>query len=127
MTNQNGSDILVEIDGDLIATQSDVTFDESTAAIEFFSKDTRARGVEAGHYQCSISLDALYCPTCLVQQALKSALRLGGKVTVNRIENGVVLESCQAIVASMSEAAPDAAPVTVAITFEVDGEWVAGS
>ena len=103
------------------------TFDESTDAIEFYSKDSRARGVEAGHYQASISLDALYVPDCAVQQALKDALRLGGKVTLNRIQSGVVLESCQAIVASMSEAAPDAAPATVAITFEVDGEWVAGS
>ncbi|HUW13079.1 MAG TPA: phage tail tube protein [Anaerolineae bacterium] len=127
MANQNGTDILVEIDGDLVGSQQDVTFDESNDIIEFTSKDQRAVGVEAGHYRANVTLTALYVPSDPAQLALRTALQLGSKVTLIRIENGATLESCQAVVEGMPTSAPDAAPATISISLRVDGEWIAGS
>lgn len=123
----NGADVLVLIEGDLVGSQRDVTFDEANESIDMSSKDSRARRVEYGRYSSTVSLDALYVPTDAAYIALKAANRGGTKVQVMRQQEGVILESAMAVITALSEAAPDQDAVTVSISFDIDGEWESGS
>jgi len=123
----NGADVLVLIEGDLVGSQRDVSFDDSNDVIDVSSKNSRARRVDYGRYSSTVSMDALYVPTDTAYIALKAAERAGNKVQLMRQEEGTILESAMAVIASMSEAAPDQDAVTVAISFEIDGEWESGS
>jgi len=104
-----------------------VTFEETTESIDFSSKDSRAQRVEPGRYSASVSLDALYVPSDTAYQSLKDAMRNGVKVQLIRVQESATLESCDAVVTSLSEAAPDQDAVTVSASFDVDGEWTSGS
>jgi len=124
----NGTDILIWIDGNCVGSQRDVTADEKTAEIDVSNKnDGRAMRVLPGRYDATMSLDALYVPTDTAYQALKDAMRNGTFVEVVRIEEGVVLESADAIVTSLSEKGPDQGEATVSIGLRIDGQWVSGS
>jgi len=123
----NGADILVWIDGEMVGSQRDVTFEDANESIDMSSKDSRARKVDYGRYSSTISLDALYVPTDVAYQSLKNAERNGIKVEVVRVQEGATLESCMAVITSLSEAGPDQDAATVSISFDVDGEWVSGS
>ncbi len=123
----NGADVLVLIEGDLVGSQRDVSFDESNEVIDMSSKNSRARAVDYGRYSSTVSLDSLYVPTDTAYIALKAAERAGNKVQLMRQQEGTILESAMAVIASMSEAAPDQDAVTVSISFEIDGEWESGS
>ena len=123
----NGADVLVMIDGEFVGSQRDVTFEETTESIDFSSKDSRAQRVEPGRYSASVSLDALYVPSDTAYQSLKDAMRNGVKVQLIRVQESATLESCDAVVTSLSEAAPDQDAVTVSASFDVDGEWTSGS
>lgn len=119
----NGTDVLVLIGGVLVGSQRDVSFDESNDVIDASSKDSRARRVEYGRYSATVSLEHLYVPTDAAYIALKAADRDATKVTLRRQEEGGALEEASAVVASLSEAAPDQDVVTVSVSFEIDGEW----
>lgn len=119
----NGADVLVLIDGVLVGSQRDVTFDESNEVIDLSSKNSRARRVEYGRYSATVSLELLYVPTDAGRIALATASRDGTKVTLRRQEEGSALEEATAVVASYSAAAPDQDAATVSVSFEIDGEW----
>ena len=123
----NGTDILIWIDGNCVGSQRDVTQDETTDEIDVSSKDSRAMRVLPGRYGSTISLDALYVPSDTAYTALLNAMRNGTFVEVVSIEEGVVLESADAIVTSLSKAGPDQGEATVSISLRIDGEWVSGS
>ncbi len=123
----NGTDVLVLIEGEVVGSQTGVTFDEKTDVIDVSSKESRARRIEAGRYSATVKLDSLYVPDDTAYQSLKTAVRNGTKVTVLRQEDGAALEHAEAVVTSVSEAAPDQDKATVAVGLEIDGEWVAGS
>lgn len=123
----NGSDILLLIDGDVVGSQRNVTFEETTAEIDVSSKESRAMRVIAGRYGSTVSLDALYVPDDDAYARLKAAMRNGSLITVIRQEDGDVTESAAALVTSLSEAAPDQDAATVSISLRIDGEWVSGS
>jgi len=123
----NGADVLVLVEGDLVGSQRDVTFDETTESIDMSSKDSRARRVEPGRYSATVSLDGLYVPDDEAYERLKSAMRVGTKVQLMRQEEGVILESAMAVVTSLSEAAPDEEGCTVSSSYDIDGEWLEGS
>ena len=108
-------------------SQRDVTFDETTAEIDVSSKDSRAMRVLPGRYGATLSLDSLYVPTDTAYQALLAAMRNGTFVEVVAIEEGVVLESADAIVTKLSKSGPDQGEATVSISLRIDGEWVSGS
>lgn len=120
----NGTDILVLIEGVVMGSQRDVTFDETTDAIDVSSKDGRARRVLPGRYASDVTFDALYVPSDTAYQSLKDAMRLGTFVTVRRQESGVALEDAEAIVTSLSDKGPDQAEATVSIGLAIDGDWV---
>ena len=123
----NGTDILILVDGVAVGSQRGVSFEETTAEIDMSSKDSRATRVIAGRYKASLSLDGLYVPDDASYQALKTAMRNGTLVTINREEENVILESAEALVTSMSEEGPDQDGATISIDLTVDGEWAAGS
>lgn len=124
----NGTDVLLWIDGDAVGSQRDCTFDETTAEIDVSNKiDGRAMRVLPGRYGATITLDSLYVPTDAAYQALLAAMRDGTFVEVVVVEEGIVLESANAIVTKLSKNAPDQAESTVSISLRIDGEWVSGS
>lgn len=123
----NGTDILIYIDGDLVGSQRDVTWEETTEEIDVSSKDSRAMRVLPGRYGSTISLDALYVPDDTAYLALLAAMRNGTTVEVWREEQGVYEESADAIVTSLSHNGPDQGEATVSISLRVDGEWVSGT
>ena len=124
----NGTDIMVWVEGNAVGSQRDVTIDETTDEIDVSNKnDGRAMRVLPGRYGSTLSLDALYVPTDQAYQDLQTAMRSGTFVEVVVIEEGVVLESADAIVTSLSKAGPDQGEATVAAGLRVDGSWVSGS
>lgn len=123
----NGTDILIYIDGDLVGSQRDVTWEETTEEIDVSSKDSRAMRVLPGRYGATISLDGLYVPDDTAFLALQTAMRTGVMVEVWRMEDSVVEESADAIVTSLSHNGPDQGEATVSISLRIDGEWTAGS
>lgn len=124
----NGTDILIWVDGNAVGSQRDVTIDENTAEIDVSNKnDGRAMRVLPGRYDSSLSLDALYVPDDVAYLALQAAMRNGTFVEVVVIEEGVVIESADAIVTALSRNGPDQAEATVSISLRIDGDWVSGS
>ncbi len=123
----NGADVLLLVEGVAVGSQRDVTFDESTEEIDVSSKDARAKRVIAGRYSATVKLDALYVPDDASYQALKSAMRNGTLVQINRQEENSILESANALVTAISEAAPDQDGCTISVSLTIDGEWESGS
>ena len=80
-----------------------------------------------GRYGATLSLDALYVPDDAAYISLQNAMRNGTFVEVVVIEEGVVQESADAIVTSLSRNGPDQGEATVSCSLRIDGEWVAGS
>ena len=127
----NGSDILLLVNTgseavpayEVVGSQRDVTFDETTEEIDYSSKDSRAKRVGPGRYGASISLDALYVPTNECFQALKAAKRNGEMILVARQEDGVTIETADAMIANMSQSFPDQGEATISISLTVDGFW----
>jgi len=127
----NGSDILLLVNTgseavpayEVVGSQRDVTFEETTEEINYSSKDSRAKRVGPGRYGASISLDALYVPTNECFQALKAAKRNGEMILVARQEDGVTIETADAMIANMSQSFPDQGEATISISLTVDGFW----
>jgi TP901-1 family phage major tail protein len=127
----NGSDVLVLVNTgtptvpayEVMGSQRDVTFEEATEEIDVSSKSSRAKQVLPGRYSSTVSLDALYVPTDDAYKALKDAMRDGELILVARQENGVTVETADALITSLSEAAPDQGECTVSISMTVDGFW----
>lgn len=127
----NGTDflLLVNTGTDLtpvyeaVGSQQDATVDEASATIDTSSKDARAQRVLAGRYSSTVSLDALYVPTDAAYQKLKDANRAGDLIKIAREISGVVTETADAKIDSMSEAFPDQDKATISISLTIDGEW----
>ncbi len=126
-TGMNGTDILLRVDGNIVGSQRNVTFDETNEEIDVSSKEAREKRVLAGRYGSTITLDALYVPDDTAYLALQAAMRAGSFVEVIRHEDGATLESACAIVTSLSTAAPDQDAATIAVGLTIDGAWEAGS
>lgn len=132
----NGSDVVLLVNTgtelvpayEIVGSQRDVSFEETTEEIDVSSKDGRAKRVIAGRYASSISLDALYVPSDAAYQALKDAKRDGELILVAREENEVTLETANALITSMSESFPDQGEATISISLTIDDVWtVVGS
>ena len=123
----NGSDIIIFIDGDAVGSQRDCSMSETTATIDFSSKDSRATRVEPGRYGATLTLDSLYVPSDAAYLALQSAMRNGTKVEVVVVEEGAALESALAVVTQLDKNAPDQGETTCSASLTIDGEWTSGS
>ena len=120
----NGTDILIYIEGTVVGSQRDCSWEETTDEIDVSSKDSRSRRLLPGRYGSTISLDALYVPADVAYLALESAMRNGTFVTVKRTEDAVEVEEAEAIVTNLRRNGPDQAESVVSCTLTVDGSWV---
>lgn len=107
----------------VVGSQRDATIDETTESIDVSSKDGRAKRVLPGRYASTVSLDALYVPNDAAYQALLAANRAGDLILIARQEDGVVIETANAVVTSISGSFPDQGEATISVSLEVDGEW----
>lgn len=132
----NGTDLLLLVNVgtplvpvyQAVGSQRDATIDEATATIDASSKDSRAQRVLPGRYSSSLSLEALYVPSDAAYEALKDANRNGDMILVAREEAGVVTETVNAKIDTMSESFPDQGEATISIAMTVDDWWtVVGS
>lgn len=107
----NGTDVLLLVNTgtptvpvySAVGSQRDVTFEEATEEIDVSSKDSRAKRVLPGRYSSNLSLDALYVWTDDGYQALRDAMRNGELILVARQDDGVTVETCDALITSLSE------------------------
>jgi hypothetical protein len=106
-----------------VGSQTGVSFKEANDSLDFSTKDSRAKRVQAGRYSASLSLDTLYVPNDTAYLALKTAMRAGDLILVRKEEEGVATEEANALITSMSEDAPDQAPATISIDLEIDDVW----
>lgn len=128
----NGTDVLLLVNTGTVGTpvyeavgsQRDVTFSEKTETVDMSSKDGRAKRVDPGRYSATLSLDALYVPTNADYEALRSAMRDGEKILVAREVQGVTTETADAVITGLDESFPDQGEATIAISLEIDGDWV---
>jgi predicted secreted protein len=127
----NGTDVLLLVNTgtpavpvyEAVGEQRDVSFEESTEEINVSSKNSRAKRVLPGRYSGSISLDHLYVWTQTGYQELRDAMRDGELILVAKQEDGVTLETVDALVTSLSESFPDQGEGTVSISLTIDGFW----
>lgn len=108
---------------EVVGSQRDGTVDENDAGIDFSSKDSRGTRMAPGRYSSTISLDGLYVPDNDAYLALRDALRDGALILVAREEEGIVIETCQAKVDSLSGSFPDQGEATVSIGMSVYDFW----
>jgi hypothetical protein len=125
----NGSDVLVEVaDASsgiyfVVGSQRGVTFDETTDPIDFNSKEDRRDFVNPGRWGSNVSFDYLYIPTSSGYARLKNASRNGEYVRLRRKERGVLIESAECVVTSLSESFPDQEASVVSADFKLNGGW----
>ena len=120
----NGTDILVLIGDELVGSQQDSSFEDTTESIDTSSKDSRARTVIPGRYSSTVSLDALYVVSDTAYGLLQDAMRDGTTVIIKRQEEGAELEQATAVLTSLSTEAPDQDVAVVSASFDISGEWV---
>lgn len=109
---------------EVVGCQRDASIDETNAVIDYSCKDQREQRSGAGRYSSTISLDALYVPSDTAYAALKAALRAGDLILVAREEEGVVTETADVVIDSMSQSFPDQGEATISISMTLDGAWV---
>jgi len=127
----NGTDILLLVNTgtalvpvyEVVGSQRDATFGETTDAIDVSSKDARERRLLPGRYSSEITMDALYVPSDTAYLALQTAMRDGDLIKILREESGASLEEATAVVTDLSQAAPDQDGATVSVGLAIDGEW----
>ena len=129
----NGTDLLLLVNTgtpsvptyEVVGSQRDAEIAEETDTIDVSSKDSRAMRVLPGRFSGNISMDALYVPDDAAYLALRTANRDGALILVARQEDGVVTETVDAVVNSISEKFPDQDAATIAVSLTIDGFWAA--
>ena len=129
----NGTDLLLLVNTgtpsvptyEVVGSQRDAEISEETDTIDISSKDSRNQRVLPGRFSGTVSLDALYVPTDAAYLALRQANREGELILIARQELGVVTETVDAKIDSMSEAFPDQGEATISISLTIDDQWAA--
>ncbi len=128
---QNGSDVLLLVNTGTeqapvytaVGSQRDVSFEETSEPIDASSKTSRAGRFLAGRYGATVSLEHLYVSSDAGYLALKAAVRNGTLIKIRRSDDSVAVEEANALVTSMSDAAPDQDVEVVSVELTIDGEW----
>ena len=127
----NGTDITLQVETvtpgtyAVVGSQRDITWTETTEAIDESSKDSRNGVFSPGRFSATLELDALYVPSDAAFVLLRTAMRDGTLVRVERTEGGTDIENCQAVVTSIQQNGPDQAEATVSVSLQLTGAWVA--
>lgn len=104
----------------VVGCQRDATIEEASGTIDVSCKESRAQRVLAGRYSGTLSLDALYIPDDEAYLALRTANRAGDLILIARQEFGVVTETFEAKIDSLSQSFPDQGEATVAASFTIN-------
>lgn len=131
MPEVNGADVVLLVNTgtpatpvwEQVASQQDVTFDETTDYIETSSKDSRNRKGLPGRYSWSVSFDSLYIPGGSQYAALRDAMRNGVIIEIRRRESGTDVEKSGGVLTTLSNSFPDQGAATVAATIEGTEGW----
>jgi TP901-1 family phage major tail protein len=129
----NGTDLLLLVNTgtpetptyEVVGSQRDAEIGEETETIDISSKDSRNQRVLPGRFSGTISLEALYVPDDAAYLALRQANRDGELILVARQESGVVTETVEAKIDSISETFPDQDAATISVSLTIDGQWQA--
>lgn len=108
---------------EVVGSQRDVSFEETTEEIDMSSKDSRAKRVAPGRYGATLSLDSLYVPSDAAYLSLRTAMRTGTLIKVAKEVSDTVVETADALITSLSEAHPDQGESTISISITIDGTW----
>lgn len=108
-----------------VGSQTHAKFDERTKAIDITNKSCRNKQFIPGEYDSVVTLDHLYIPSDAAYSQLRSAMRNGAAVMLQRQESGAAFEQASAIVTQISSDFKDKAPATIAVTFQITGGWTA--
>jgi predicted secreted protein len=126
----NGTDVLLQVETSpgsgsflTIGSQRGVTFNETTAAIDFSSKDARAGKFGPGRYGWTAELENLYTPNLSGYSALRTAMRDGTLICIKRREQGANVESGYAVVTQMSDAFPDQDAAVCSVSLQGSGRF----
>ena len=129
----NGADVLLLVNTGTeqtptwtaVGSQTGVTFNEKTDEIDVSAKDSRNKRVIAGRYSATVALDALYVPSDTAFGALKTAMRSGTLIKIQRKEGGTPTETASALITGLSSEVPYQGAATVGIELAIDGGWTA--
>jgi len=126
----NGYDVLIQVQEpsgsgnfETVASQRGVTFNETTAAIDMASKQRREYVGTPGRYNATVSMNSLYIPSSSGYTKIRTAMRSGTLVRLQRRQLGATLEAADAIVTSLSEDFPDQEAAVVSADFQITGPW----
>ena len=110
-----------------VGSQRSFTRNENRAEIDLSSKDSIYGEFEAGRYDSTVDLDALYVPGQQSYQTIRQALRNGLPIQLRVQEQGTDTEQANARVLTIAEEFPDQEAATTAVSFRVTGGWVPAS
>lgn len=133
MANEvNGADVLVQVRTSTgpdvytdVGSQRNATFEETTDAIDRSSKASRNAAVLPGRYRTRVTCDALFVTGDAAAAALRTAMRNGTTVRIQRKKSGAAVEWADAVVTRFAESFPDQEASTFSAEFVVDGAWTA--
>lgn len=125
----NGTDVLILVNTGTpvvpvytaVGSQRDCNLDEATNAIDASSKNQRERRVLPGRYTADLSLDSLYVEDDAGYLALLAAKRDGTMILIAVQDDGVVIETFDAVVTGLTRNWPDQDVGTCSMTAAVDG------
>lgn len=131
MSEKNGTNLLVLVNTgtptvpvyEAVACQRDATIERTTDPIDISCKDNRAMKVEPGRYSTTVSFDNLYISTDAGYLAMEAAMDDGTTILLAREEGGVVIETAEAVITSLSESFPDQDAAVVSSSFTINGVW----
>lgn len=106
-----------------VASQRNVTFNESRDLVDVSSKDTDAQKNLPGRYSSTVTLQHLYIPGSGSYLKLRQAMREGSTIKVRRREFGADLEEADATLTNLTGEFPDMGAAVCSATLNVSGGW----
>lgn len=131
MPGSNGTNLLILVNTgtpsvpayEAVGCQRDCTIEEASDTIDVSCKDSRAQRVLPGRFSGTVSLDHLYIDDDAGYLALQEANRDGELILLAKEWEGVVTETVDAKIDSMSESYPDQDAAVVSTALTIDGFW----
>jgi len=118
-----GEDVLVYVDGALLAATRGYTENHSWNEIDVSTKDSgNYSAYVIGRAQQTLDVDGLYT-TISGMQDLETAMFARNQVTLQRWINGAADKTASAYITSFTVTAQDEDVATASATFRINGGW----
>ncbi len=129
----NGNTTLLKVEGEIVASQRNVTFSENRDTIDVTTKTGDGSPANsaflAGRYSATATLSSLYVYSDTAFDAIEARMRNGLAVTLIRqndsASSGTVanFEEAQAFITSLSTDFPADGPAEAEASFQITGTW----